>query len=226
MAIRVEVVDLSVRVTAPEGAVPVLDGLTASIAPGELVALVGPSGSGKTTLLNVVGGLEPGYEGRVLLDGHAVWEADEAARARTRNTHLGFVFQDANLLQGLTARENLVLPLLLRPPGGVDPEARADELLDAMGLLHKASTRAERLSGGERQRVATARALVGDPGLVLVDEPTGNLDGVNAERITELLLAHRMRTGATLLIATHDDRVVGRADRILRMDGGRLHAAV
>jgi len=226
MAIRVELVELSVHVPAPEGAISVLDGLSMVVEPGELVALVGPSGSGKTTLLNVVGGLEPDHEGRVLLDGHPAWEAGESERARTRNAHLGFVFQDANLLQGLTARENLVLPLLLRPPGGPDPEARADELLDAMGLLHKANTRAERLSGGERQRVATARALVGDPGLVLVDEPTGNLDADNAQRITEILLAHRMRTGATLLIATHDDRVVSRADRILRMDGGRLHAAV
>jgi putative ABC transport system ATP-binding protein len=95
-----------------------------------------------------------------------------------------------------------------------------------MGLAHKANTLAERLSGGERQRVATARALVGDPGLILVDEPTGNLDAVNATRITELLLGHQARTGATLFIASHDDRVVGRADRVLRLDEGRVHAAV
>jgi ABC-type lipoprotein export system ATPase subunit len=162
----------------------------------------------------------------VLLDGRDAWHAPESVRARTRNAHLGFVFQDANLLQGLTARENLVLPLLLRPRGGPDPIARADELLAAMGLAHKANTLAERLSGGERQRVATARALVGDPGLILVDEPTGNLDAVNATRITELLLEHQARTGATLFIASHDDRVVGRADRVLRLDEGRVHAAV
>ncbi len=227
MGVRVDVSDLAVSVATADGTVDVLRGVSASIGAGELVALVGPSGSGKTTLLNVVGGLEPAFRGRVLLDGEPVWSRSPAERARVRNDSIGFVFQDANLIHGLTAGENVMIPLLLRSDvPAAARRGRAAELLDAMGLAHKADTRVERLSGGERQRVATARSLVGKPGLVLVDEPTGNLDDENARRITDMLLAYCAADGATLMIATHDSRVITRAARQLTLEDGRIaHAS-
>lgn len=201
----------------------VLDGVDLRVDMGDLVALVGPSGSGKTTLLNVIGGLEPDFTGTVLVSGEAVWSRPESERAAFRNRAIGFVFQSANLIQGLTAEENLLIPLLLRNTDRVQAHARARELLDRLGLAPKQSTRVERLSGGERQRVATARALMGRPQILLVDEPTGQLDEANATRITDTILSYGDEHGATILIATHDERVMTRATRLVRMEQGEAH---
>ena len=220
MATSIEVRDVNVDVVAPGGRLPVLRDISLDIAPGELVALMGPSGSGKTTLLNVIGGLEPNFRGTVRLDGEQVWSEPGTARAAVRNDRIGFVFQEANLIQGLSAEENLMVPLLLRSAPARSERVR--DILDRCGLADRAHTRVERLSGGERQRVATARALVGDPGLVLVDEPTGSLDAENVSRIIQLLLDYRTERGATLLIATHDARVAERIDRVVLMENGHL----
>lgn len=217
-AIRVR--DVRLRTEGAE-AREVLRGVTFRVARGERVAVVGQSGSGKTTLLNIIGGLEPSFTGEVLIDGEAVWSRSPSRRAAYRNAHIGFVFQDSNLIQGLTAEENLVLPLLLRHVS--DREARAHAMLERFGLSARASTRVERLSGGERQRVATARALIVDPTLVLVDEPTGNLDTDNALRIIDVLIDYQAACGATVLVASHDARVIDRVERTIHMADGILN---
>lgn len=220
MADLVDVRNVGLRIEGPGGGEHVLRDVTFAVAAGERVAVVGRSGSGKTTLLNIVGGLEPDFTGAVLLGGERVWSRPAAARAAYRNAHIGFVFQDNNLIQGLTAEENLVLPLLLRRTP--DRERRAKDMLERFGLGTRASTRVERLSGGERQRVATARALITDPSLVLVDEPTGNLDGENALRIIDVLTDYQSAHEATMIVATHDARVVERVERTLHMSTGTL----
>lgn len=149
----------------------------------------------------------------------------ESERAAFRNRAIGFVFQNANLIQGLTAEENLLIPLLLRNMDRRSARTRAQDLLDRLGLERKRTTRVERLSGGERQRVATARALMGQPEILLVDEPTGQLDEANATRITDTLLGYADEQGATMVIATHDERVMARATRVVRMDQGGAHEA-
>jgi ABC-type lipoprotein export system ATPase subunit len=220
---RVTLAQVSVRVIGGGGPFPILDDVSLEIAPGELLAIRGPSGAGKTTLLNVIGGLDPGYEGTVLLDGAPIWRRPDREQAAYRNRHVGFIFQEANLIQGLSAEENLVIPLLLRARSEPPPRARARALLEQTGLGDRAATRAEHLSGGERQRVATVRALIGEPQLVLADEPTGNLDPGSAHRITNLLLDYRSRLGATIIVATHDEEVLAGADRIVELRGGRIH---
>lgn len=215
-----------VSVTVRDAVEPiVLADVDLAVGAGDLVALVGPSGSGKTTLLNVIGGLEPDFTGSVLVNGRAVWSTPESERAAFRNRAIGFVFQNANLIQGLTAEENLLIPLLLRNMDRRSARTRAQDLLDRLGLERKRTTRVERLSGGERQRVATARALMGQPEILLVDEPTGQLDEANATRITDTLLGYADEQGATMVIATHDERVMARATRVVRMDQGGAHEA-
>jgi len=216
---------VSVTVPGPDGPQAVLRSVSATVGAAEMVAIVGPSGSGKTTLLNVAGGLEPAFDGRVLLDGVPVWSRPDGERAAIRGTSIGFVFQDANLIQGLSAEENLILPLLLHSRHGETPRDVARALLGRIGLEAKARTRVERLSGGERQRVATVRALAGEPAMVLVDEPTGNLDDENARRVIDILLDYRSRHHATMLVATHDARLIEAADRVFRLEDGTLHEA-
>jgi putative ABC transport system ATP-binding protein len=221
---KITLEEIRADVTGPEGSRAVLQGASASIQANEIVALIGPSGCGKTTLLNIVGGLEPAFKGTVLLDGEPVWKLPDAARAEIRSGRIGYVFQDSNLIPGLSAEENIALPLLMQPHAAGRPRARALELLARIGLQDKARTRAERLSGGERQRVATARALAAQPELLLVDEPTGNLDEETGRRVIEMLLEYRTQHGATMLVATHDERLKRQADRILQLRDGILHA--
>ena len=235
MAEKIVLDDIRVAIGGRGQPQPVLRGVSASIADGEMVALAGRSGSGKTTLLNVIGGLEPAFSGTVSFDGEPVWKASDAEGAKVRAQRIGFVFQESNLIAGLSAEENLLLPLLIAPslpsppstpsaPSPPDtPRDRARQLLARIGLQEKAHTRAERLSGGERQRVATARALVTRPEIVLVDEPTGHLDDETGRRIIEVLLEYRTQRGATMLVATHDQRLMEHADRILRLQDGCLH---
>jgi len=206
------------------GEVPVLRGVDLDVAPGEMVAIVGPSGSGKSTLLYVAGALDRDFAGEAVVAGVPLAGLSPAARADLRNRAVGFVFQAFNLLPGLSALENVMLPGLLRrgarePLGGV--RARAAGALGRVGLLDKAGQPPARLSGGERQRVAIARALFSDPKVLLADEPTGNLDAVTGEGIIALFVK-LAAAGLTVLVVTHEERVSRAASRVLHLSEGRL----
>ena len=201
--------------------VEILCGVDFRIERGEFVALMGPSGSGKSTLLGVVAGLDRPNEGQVLVDGIDITAMPESRLAVVRNAKIGMVFQAFNLIPTLTAQENVEVPLYVGDHLG-SPAARAREMLALVGLEHRLDHRPNQLSGGEQQRVAIARALATDPAIVIADEPTGNLDAANGERLLELIGDLRTRTGATFLIATHDREVAGRAERTLVIVDGRL----
>ena len=203
-------------------ALNVLQGASLTLAAGEVVALVGPSGSGKSSLLHIVGLLEKPDGGSVSLGGELIDTDDEAARTALRLQHIGFVYQAHNLLPEFTAQENVALPARL---GG---RARASAMQDAMaslerlGLGDRATHLPSQLSGGEQQRVAIARALANKPSLVLADEPTGSLDGAAGEKVADLLFAEARQQGAAILLATHDLELAARADRIVRLQDGKI----
>ena len=196
------------------GPTTVFENVSFSLARGELVAVLGESGVGKSTLLNCVAGLERPDAGTVRLDGEALPLADEAALAHWRRVYLGFVFQAFHVLPHLTVAQNVALPLMLL--GRSDP-ARVQSLLDGVGLADLGERAPRTLSGGQLQRVAIARALVHAPALVLADEPTGNLDPDNAERVLDLLVAQVRSHGMACLLATHSSAAAARADRVLRV---------
>jgi putative ABC transport system ATP-binding protein len=196
------------------GATPVFEEASFALASGELVAVLGESGVGKSTLLNAIAGLETPDAGTVRLAGHAPPFDDERALAHWRRANLGFVFQAFHVLPHLSVAENVALPLLLL---GRPDTARVAAMLDAVGLAGLAARAPRTLSGGQLQRVAIARALVHAPPLVLADEPTGNLDPANAERVIELLAAQARAQGAACLLATHSAAAAARADRVLRL---------
>jgi putative ABC transport system ATP-binding protein len=198
----------------------VLDGVSATIAAGEFVVLLGPSGSGKSTLLNIVGGMDVPDTGTVTVDGENLTAVDERARTLFRRARLGFVFQFFNLIPTLTVEENLLLPLELN--GREAERGRVGELLARIGLANRAAAFPDRLSGGEQQRIAIARALIHEPSIVLADEPTGNLDGDNAETVLDVLESMTRTAGRTLIVVTHSNRIVERADRVLALRHGRL----
>jgi putative ABC transport system ATP-binding protein len=200
----------------------VLDAVDAEVAPGEFVVLVGRSGSGKSTLLNLIGTIDAPTSGEIYIDDTALSALDETGRALLRRRRIGFVFQSFNLIPTLTAAENLLLPLELNGVTGTAATARVAECLAAVGLADCGLRFPEELSGGEQQRVAIARALVHLPGLVLADEPTGNLDLETATAVISLLDALCRDSGTTLVMATHSREVIGRADRVLAVRGGRL----
>ncbi len=198
----------------------VLAGVTAHVAPGESLAIVGPSGSGKTTLLGISAGLDTPSSGTVRLMGEPLSALDEDARAEMRRRHVGFVFQNFQLIPTLTALENVCIPLELK--GERRAAARARAWLERVGLADRAGHYPVQLSGGEQQRVAIARACVGEPEILFADEPTGNLDGETGAQIGELLLRMHRETGNTLVIVTHDHGLAARADRVLRLRAGRI----
>ncbi len=202
--------------------IDVLRGANLEIAPGEIVALLGPSGSGKSTLLQAVGLLEGGFSGQIQLAGTEASDLDAAGRTTLRREHLGFVYQFHHLLPDFNARENVVLPQLLVGTRRKDAEARADELLSALGLGHRLDHRPSQLSGGEQQRVAVARALANRPELVLADEPTGNLDEKTADRVLAEFLELVRGQGSSALVATHNERLAARMDRVVRLHEGRI----
>ncbi|HUI38256.1 MAG TPA: ABC transporter ATP-binding protein [Thermoplasmata archaeon] len=211
---------------APSGApeVHALSGIDLAIAPGEAVSIEGPSGCGKTTLLNLLGLLDVPTSGVLSWDGRPVGDASEPERARFRLTGVGFIFQRFYLIPTLTAMENVELPMraLGRPrPFRLE---RARRLLEDVGLADRGRSYPHELSGGEEQRVAIARALANEPGLLLADEPTGELDSANADQVLELLLGARRRLGATLVVVTHNPGVSARASRHLTMKDGRIVA--
>jgi lipoprotein-releasing system ATP-binding protein len=202
--------------------IEVLSGIDLRVDRGEFVAIVGASGSGKSTLLHLLGALDTPSAGSVRLAGQS-YEAESAeGLAQVRNRKLGFVFQFHHLLREFTALENVMMPLLIAGEDDARARSRAEELLAAVGLAGRMSHRPSQLSGGEQQRAAVARALVADPLVVLADEPSGNLDTANSERLHELF-AHLSREFETaLVVVTHNRSLAGRADRVLSLEGGRL----
>jgi lipoprotein-releasing system ATP-binding protein len=202
--------------------IEVLRGVDLEVARGEIVALLGPSGSGKSTLLQAVGLLEGGFEGSIRLQGEEAAELDDDGRTRVRRELLGFVYQFHHLLPEFNARENVILPQLVR---GADPGAarqRADELLGKLRLSERLDHRPSKLSGGEQQRVAVARALANRPPLILADEPTGNLDEQTADIVFAEFLGLVRGEGSAALVATHNERIAAKMDRVVRLHEGRL----
>jgi lipoprotein-releasing system ATP-binding protein len=203
--------------------IEVLRGVSLNIQPGEIVALLGPSGSGKSTLLQAVGLLEGGFDGSIRICGEEAAKLDAAERTRVRRDALGFIYQFHHLLPDFNALENVVLPQLIAGADTPAAEARAAELLGALGLAGRLRHRPSQLSGGEQQRVAVARALANRPALILADEPTGNLDESTADLVFgEFLRLVRTESGAAL-VATHNERLARRMDRVLRLHDGQLH---
>jgi putative ABC transport system ATP-binding protein len=201
--------------------IDILKGISFQIMSGEFISIVGPSGSGKSTLLGIIAGLDNPTTGQVLIDGVDITRMTEGKLAVVRNSKIGMVFQAFNLIPTLTAQENVEVPLYVGKHKG-SPSARAQELLGLVGLSHRLNHRPNQLSGGEQQRVAIARALATDPAFVIADEPTGNLDARNGEKVLELIAELRERTGKTFIIATHDPVVASHADRAIRIVDGRI----
>jgi putative ABC transport system ATP-binding protein len=214
---------LTKEVNSPEGTLTIVADVSLEIGAGECVAIVGPSGSGKSTLIGLLAGLDLPTAGRVWLNGSELTALDEDGRALTRAGRVGFLFQSFELIQALTALENVMLPLELTGAPHAAENARAE--LDRVGLGERALHYPRQLSGGEQQRVALARALVAAPALLFADEPTGNLDTRTGAQIIDLLFELNAARGVTLVLVTHDERIAARCGRVLRLDAGRLLGA-
>ncbi|MDG2532623.1 ABC transporter ATP-binding protein [Sphingomonas sp. HITSZ_GF] len=202
--------------------IEVLRGVDLDVQPGEIVALLGPSGSGKSTLLQAVGLLEGGFDGSIRIAGKEAAQLDSPGRTAVRRDNLGFVYQFHHLLPDFSALENVVLPQMIHGAVRADADKRAEELLTALGLAHRLTHRPSQLSGGEQQRVAVARALANRPALVLADEPTGNLDEATSDKVLAEFLTLVRTQGSAALIATHNERLAARMDRVVRLHEGHL----
>ena len=208
----------------PMGAerVHALRGVDVDVYPGDFLALRGPSGSGKTTLINLLGLLDVPDKGTLLLEGRDTATLSENERADTRRDRFGFVFQSFNLIPVLTAAENVAYPMLLKPEPPGDMQARAVDLLAAVGLTGKEHVRPDLLSGGQRQRVAIARALANQPAVIFADEPTASLDSHTADTILDLMKQLNQERGVAFVLSTHDPRVVERAARVIVLHDGAI----
>ena len=222
-ALPLEAHELAMTYTGGDGStIEVLRGVTFGLAHGEAVAVTGASGAGKSTLLHLLGALDRPTSGAVLVGGRDVSGLEEDDLAAVRNRHIGFVFQFHHLLREFTALENVMMPALLSGLGFDAARKRASALLGEVGLSQRESHKPRQLSGGEQQRVAVARALVNEPLVLLADEPSGNLDTQTSERLHDLLFGLRAKRQLSLVVVTHNGDLAGRADRILRLQDGRL----
>jgi putative ABC transport system ATP-binding protein len=217
----IQMQNLSKVFTTDEVETHALAGVHLEIERGEFVSIAGPSGCGKSTLLAILGLLDSPSEGRYLLKGTPVERLDRSERARIRNREIGFIFQAFNLIGDLTVFENVELPLTYRHVPGTERRRMAREALEKVGMAHRQKHYPSQLSGGQQQRVAVARALVGEPSILLADEPTGNLDSANGEAVIEIL-RNLHRNGATICMVTHDPRYSQYADRTVRIFDGRV----
>lgn len=214
-------VNLTKRYIDSKSEIHVLNGINLDVAAGEMVAVVGSSGSGKSTLLHLLGGLDKPTEGQVMLNGDSINDMNEETKCRTRNQYLGFIYQFHHLLPEFSALENVGMPLLIRGDEPSHITEIASELLEQVGLKDRMTHRLNALSGGERQRVAIARALAVGPACILADEPTGNLDPQNAERVLELFFDLQKKRQTSVVMVTHDLAIAKRANRLFRIiDGG------
>ena len=221
VAAALEAIDITKSLPLGRERIDILRGISLRIEHGEFVAIMGPSGSGKSTLLGIIAGLDNPTTGRVLVDGVDITRMSEGQLARVRNEKIGMVFQAFNLIPTLTAQENVEVPLYVgKHPGS--PSARARELLTLVGLGHRFNNKPNQLSGGEQQRVAVARALATNPAIVIMDEPTGNLDKKNGDNVLQMVRELRQATGTTFVIATHDPNVAAAADRAIRIVDGQV----
>ncbi len=214
--------DLRKRYRRGDTEVTALDGVDLTLTAGTFVAVVGPSGCGKSTLLHLCGGMDRPTTGAVRLDGRSLTALDDDELTRLRRERIGFVFQFFNLLPTLTVAENIALPLLLAGRNATESVARAGEWAERVGISHRLDHAPSQLSGGEAQRAAIARAVVHEPALLIADEPTGNLDSENGARILALLQEVNQRSGAALLMATHDAAVAAAAERTVEMRDGSI----
>lgn len=214
------------KVTKSYGENPVLRGVSLSLEPGERAALMGPSGSGKSTLLNCVGGIDRIDGGKILVGGQDLAGLDEEGLCQLRRTTVSTVFQFFHLLPTLSARENITFPLLLVGEKEKDRDARVAELIEEVGLTHRADAMPHELSGGEMQRVAIARAIATNPRLILADEPTGNLDSTTGDAILDLLESISERHGVAMLLVTHSDGVTRICGRTLEMKDGQIECSL
>ncbi|HEX6865269.1 MAG TPA: ABC transporter ATP-binding protein [Thermoanaerobaculia bacterium] len=217
---RIDIHRLTRRLPSGGRELTILDQVDLAISPGEFVAVLGPSGSGKSTLLALMAGLDRPTSGEIRIDGEPIQALSEDGLALLRRRKIGFVFQSFQLLGNLTARENVLLPMELL--GLADAPARANELLDAVGLQDRGHHYPSQLSGGEQQRVALARAFAPRPAILLADEPTGNLDGATGRKILEILTGLWRKEGTTLVLVTHDPAVAALADRRIHLRDGRI----
>ena len=204
------------------GNLEVLHGVSLEVARGEIVSIVGASGAGKSTLLQIIGTLMDADSGSVTIDGISLEGMNDGALSEFRNKHVGFVFQFHHLLEEFSARENVMMPMLIAGLSRRDAERRADELLQLVSMSHRAEHRPSALSGGEQQRVAIARALANRPSVVLADEPTGNLDTATRDDIQRLFFDLRERTNQTFVIVTHDEALAQMSDRRIVMSDGSI----
>ena len=218
----VQVRDLVMRLRSAAGIVTILDGVTLDVPTGQFVAVIGPSGSGKSTFLGLLAGLDRPTTGSIRVDGVELASLDEDAVARLRLAKIGYVFQSFHLIPTLTALENVAIPLELA--GAAEPARRAGALLEEVGLKARVGHYPAELSGGEQQRVALARAVANRPGLLLADEPTGNLDSATGTQIVDLLVDLHRRHGTTLILVTHDPVLAAHAERIVELRDGRVVA--
>ena len=208
------------KVTTNEGQLEILQPISFEVKSGESVAIVGASGSGKSTLLGLLAGLDEVSSGEIFLDDEPLHSMDEEQRAQLRGAKVGFIFQSFMLVQSLTALENVMLPAQIA--GAKNARKQAQDILEQVGLGHRGSHYPNQLSGGEQQRVAIARAFIGQPKILFADEPTGNLDAANSEKIEKLLFALNHDSGTTLILVTHDEELARHCDRQLVMQAGKL----